>query len=112
MSCPHLGVYREGYRTFSPDVPGYAQGAYFPGGEPCYECELTGELCGNPNGNEPEFCEGQKEIDTRCPDCGGPINWTPIEVYYCSDCGKFWKSKDELLEEIKEREEYENEYAD
>jgi len=43
--CEHLGEYYQGYRSYGGDVPGYAQGCYYPGDEPGYRCDLTGERC-------------------------------------------------------------------
>lgn len=71
MACPYLGEYCKGYRTFSPSVPAYAQGAYFPGDEPGYLCKKFGELCGNPDGDTPEDCAIQEETEYHCPHCGG-----------------------------------------
>lgn len=112
MSCPYRGEYCKGYRTFSDRVPGYAQGAYFPGDEPGYLCKLSGELCGDPDGDTPEDCEVQKEIDMKCPHCGGAIIWTPQEVYYCSKCYESWENKEEMLEAIEAQKEIDDEYAD
>ena len=42
--CEHR-YYYQGYRTFGDNIPGYAQGAYFPGDEPGERCRLTGECC-------------------------------------------------------------------
>lgn len=44
QSCPQ----REHFparRTSGNNIPGYAQGAIFPGDEACHTCRLTGELC-------------------------------------------------------------------
>lgn len=42
--CQH-SYYYPGYRSSGANIPGYAQGAYFPGDEPGMMCELTGEYC-------------------------------------------------------------------
>lgn len=45
----------EGNRTYGSNVPGYAQGAYFPGDEPGERCMLTGEYC------DPDTCSEKEE---------------------------------------------------
>lgn len=39
--CQHSYEYK-GYRSYGDNIPGYAQGAYFPGDEPGIRCELSG----------------------------------------------------------------------
>ena len=39
--CEHR-YYYQGHRTFGDNIPGYAQGAYFPGDEPGIRCKLSG----------------------------------------------------------------------
>lgn len=43
--CLHLGDWSPGYRSWGDDIPGFAQGCYFPGDEPGYLCTITGEVC-------------------------------------------------------------------
>ena len=112
MTCPYRGKYEKGYRAFSDRVPGYAQGAYFPGDEPGYRCKASGELCGNPDGDTPEDCAVQEETEFRCPHCGGTILRTPLEVYYCGVCYELWNNKQEMREAIEAQKEIEDEYAD
>ncbi len=42
--CRHCYHY-PGHRTWGGDIPGYAQGAYFPGDEPGERCRLTDDYC-------------------------------------------------------------------
>lgn len=37
--------YRKAQRTFGDNIPGYAQGAVFPGDEAGHYCSETGERC-------------------------------------------------------------------
>ena len=43
--CQH-SYYHPGHRTYGDNIPGYAQGAYFPGDEPGERCRLTDDYCG------------------------------------------------------------------
>ena len=40
--CLHLGDWSPGYRSWGDDIPGFAQGCYFPGDEPGHLCTITG----------------------------------------------------------------------
>ena len=48
--CQHLSDYAPGSKSWGDDVPGYAQGCFYPGDEPGCRCRITGELC------DPDFC--------------------------------------------------------
>ena len=52
--CQHSHYY-PGHRSYGGNIPGYAQGAYFPGDEPGERCELTGDYC------DPETCPEKEE---------------------------------------------------
>ncbi|MDR2893033.1 MAG: hypothetical protein LBV80_08120 [Deltaproteobacteria bacterium] len=54
--CAHAYHY-PGHRTFGANIPGYAQGAYFPGDEPGMRCELTEDPCND------ELCPKRKELN-------------------------------------------------
>jgi len=49
----------KGYRSFGDNIPGYAQGAYFPGDEPGWRCRLTHEPCPAESVEDEETCEGR-----------------------------------------------------
>ena len=52
--------YDEGRRTYGYNIPGYAQGAYFPGEEPGLRCDIDDEPC------DPKECplmEGKEKKD-------------------------------------------------
>jgi len=53
--CKFLYWY-EGYRSFDDNIPGYAQGAYFPGDEPGWRCSLTHEPCPAESAEDEENC--------------------------------------------------------
>ena len=55
--CQHLGEYSAGFRSWGGDVPGYAQGCYYPGDEPGYRCKLTDEIC------DPDQCHQQNDAE-------------------------------------------------
>ena len=42
--CQH-SYYYPGHRTYGDNIPGFAQGAYFPGDEPGERCRLTDDYC-------------------------------------------------------------------
>lgn len=43
--CQH-SYYYQGYRSYGDNIPGFAQGAYYPGDEPGMRCKLSGgDLC-------------------------------------------------------------------
>ena len=56
--CQHLSDYAPGSKSWGDDVPGYAQGCFYPGDEPGCRCRITGELC------DPDFCplEESREV--------------------------------------------------
>lgn len=140
MSCM-FAEYKEGYRTFSDNVPGYAQGAYFPGDEPGFYCKLSGEYCnvcdnGNPNDCQyktkyfcPEcFCNGFDHVHyladlpqgMTCLNCGETFtmaSWLECLNKYADDINAYVislnKENEELKDKIKklEKEIKEKEYA-
>lgn len=89
--CQHSYEY-EGYRSFGDNIPGYAQGAYFPGDEPGTRCELTGEACGNICGDAPHTCAAIDETDWPCPFCATQEHEQYLYYderdgfYHCPDC--------------------------
>lgn len=91
--CEHQYEY-EGHRSFGDNIPGYAQGAYFPGDEPGTRCELTGEACGNICGDAPQDCAAINETDWPCPICAiqGREQYLSHDRrdghYRCLDCGR------------------------
>lgn len=68
MSCIHK-KWHDGVRTYGANVPGYAQGAYFPGDEPGYTCKKAGGDCGDPDSDTPECCDIQENTGWLCPEC-------------------------------------------
>lgn len=96
MSC--MNQYeREGYRSFGDNIPTSCQGAYFPGDEPGTACKLTGELCRNLDGKNPEGCDGLKETEIYCPYCAmeGAANYIEIDGhsgYFCHECHSTWQN--------------------
>lgn len=91
--CRHAYEY-SGERTFGAAIPGFAQGAYFPGDEPETRCRLTGEACGNPQGDAPGRCAAATRSPWLCPDCrelGFETRLLLIdESYHCEGCGASW----------------------
>lgn len=85
--CRH-SYYDKGYRSFGSNIPGYAQGCYFPGDEPGNYCRLTNEPCYLDYYREsPELCEVQEKAGANCPDCEAEMNCNGNGVIYCPDCG-------------------------
>lgn len=68
MSCLHEYEY-EGCRTYGANIPGYAQGAYFPGDAPGLRRKLTGEGCPDQGGEDPQACAKTANTEYICPDC-------------------------------------------
>jgi len=58
--CKYL-YWDKGYRSFGDNIPGYAQGAYFPGDEPGWKCSLTHEPCPAESVEDEEGCEERHE---------------------------------------------------
>lgn len=93
----------EGYRSFGDNIPGYAQGAYFPGDEPGMRCKLTGEACGNISGDTPENCPTmEEETEWLCPKCQEEDEYDVRlwlskggKEYFCPICKSEWTA-DEL----------------
>lgn len=59
--CQHRR-YQSGHRSRGANLPGYAQGAYFPGDEPGCVCDLAGCFCEEPpkdNAECPLYEEGE-----------------------------------------------------
>lgn len=98
--CKHQYEY-EGFRSFGDNIPGYAQGAYFPGDEPGTRCKLTGKSCGNVCGDTPEKCVAAAPTDWLCPKCRENdydiLLWLSKEdeEYFCTMCKSRWTA-DEL----------------
>lgn len=95
-----------GERTSGANIPGYAQGAYFPGDEPGTRCKLTGEACGNPQGDTPGQCVAAKRSPWICPNCRELGFETRLLLldgsYHCEGCGESW-SEAQLACEYAER---------
>lgn len=87
--CQFMRVER-GYRTYGDNIPGYAQGAYFPGDEPGIYCKISGALCYLEQGFEatPAACEYQEPTGKHCPDCAAPIYRNGEGIVYCPECGE------------------------
>lgn len=94
--------YCEGHRSFGDNIPGYAQGAYFPGDEPGHRCRLTGDYCGNPDGDTPTECAANEETPYCCPLCLEEAEtenklWkTGDGRYFCPECDGEW-TEEELV---------------
>lgn len=92
MSCI-FGEYKEGYRTFSDNIPGFAQGAYFPGDEAGYRCKFDGEYCIACDNGNPNDC-GYEKTEYFCPDCfcdghdDLPYLFNLPQGMTCIKCGK------------------------
>lgn len=85
----HYKQYRPGYRTYGDNIPGYAQGAYFPGDEPGWFCKASECLCPLEDaGDSPELCDIQEEFDGVCPDCDCQLMRNGAGVVYCKGCGR------------------------
>ena len=94
----------EGYRTYGDNIPGFAQGAYFPGDEPGLYCRLTGESCDNPDGDAPMDCAANTPTAICCPACKDDLItlWWSREngMCFCLECGGEWargQMPDEIL---------------
>lgn len=65
--CQH-SYYYQGYRSYGDNIPGFAQGAYYPGDEPGDRCLLTDDYC-NPDtcpekaGERPEQNSGEHHVE-------------------------------------------------
>lgn len=87
MSCGYQ-EWQEGIQTFSSYVPGYAQGAYFPGDEPYYKCVKVKDECGDPYGDMPKCCHIQEDTGWLCPACRADGENVPLHrngrgIVYC-----------------------------
>lgn len=85
MSCRNQ-YEKSGIRTFSDYVPGFAQGAYFPEDEPGTYCQISGCLCSNINGDNPEDCCGLSDVDETCPDCHVNLQEDGHGTIFCPNC--------------------------
>lgn len=54
--------WHKGCRSFGDNIPGYAQGAYFPGDEPGYRCWLTHDFCPAESVEDEEGCEEREGV--------------------------------------------------
>lgn len=103
MSC--LKQYDSpGFKTYSDYVPGYAQGAYFPGDEPGLCCRKTRDICEDPDGEQPAFCDAAETTEWLCPQCADDEEEVLLEesghgVLFCRRCGKSWNYASELTAE-------------
>lgn len=73
--CRHSYDY-QGHRSYGDTIPGFAQGAHFPGDEPGRRCRLSGGVCGNPGGDTPMGCASNTSTEWLCPDC----QWEEIDA--------------------------------
>lgn len=93
--CQHRYEY-QGRRTYGDNIPGYAQGAFFPDDTPGARCRLTGETCDNPAGDCPATCAVKKLTDWLCPDCqregDDRLIWSTgcASKYFCPSCDGEW----------------------
>ncbi len=66
--CRHQYNYA-GHLSHGDNLPGYAQGEYFPGDEPGLRCRLTEGPCTDPAENNPEDCAAWQKTPWFCPVC-------------------------------------------
>jgi len=98
--CQHSYEY-EGHRTYGANIPGYAQGMYFPGDEPGTRCNLTGDPC------TPEDCAAMKPTEWLCPACQQEEEDSYLRKsvddgsYHCRRCESQW-TEVELAQAFKE----------
>lgn len=85
MNCFHM-VYKQGTRTRSAYVPGYAQGVYFPGDEPGEYCKICDELCPNVDGSNPDECIIQEGTNYLCENCEVFMKENGAGQIYCPNC--------------------------
>lgn len=96
MSCKNQ-YEKEGLRSYGDNIPGYAQGAYFPGDEPGIYCKVSGEYCDNEDGNTPWECVCIEDTDIPCPFCnedGDRLIFLQKDGqghFYCKECGEIIK---------------------
>lgn len=90
MKCKNQ-KWENGYKSYGDNVPGYAQGAYFPGDEPGIHCTITGDICPCDESNDPKDCTEYEELNVLCPECE-TINLIENEagIIYCPTCGETW----------------------
>lgn len=102
MSCSHC-YYSDGHRTYGANVPGFAQGAYFPGDEPGDYCDLTKEPCPNADGRHPMDCVEKEELNLVCPSCSADgivhLAKNAANQVFCPVCGIRYETDDELLDQ-------------
>ena len=97
--CQHQ-YHHEGHRTYGANIPGFAQGAYFPGDEPGPRCHYTGgEPCTNPQGDTPTECAANTRTEWLCPEC----QKDDLDIalwkrdgggYWCPECGDEWTAEE------------------
>ena len=68
MECPYMR-WQDEYRTFSDNIPGYAQGAVFPGDEGGVFCKQTGDPCPVAETGHIWDCDLAKPTELLCPSC-------------------------------------------
>lgn len=83
--CRHA-YWREGFRSYGSNIPDSCQGAYFPGDEPGWFCDLYKDFCGNPEGDTPEDCEIKEPTDILCKKCEVRLVRDGRGVLYCPEC--------------------------
>ena len=97
--CQHSYEY-SGHRSYGDNIPGYAQGAYFPGDEPGTRCRLSGDACGNPCGDTPEDCAANRQTEWLCPECQkecfDSALWKSGESgkLFCRECEGEWAEEE------------------
>lgn len=99
--CEYQQPY-EGCRSYGDNIPGYAQGAFYPEDEPGEKCRFSGEiiarLCEScPHENNPRECHAYAETKTLCPHCLDDAG-DRIELYAhkhghyrCPECGNEYR---------------------
>ena len=96
--CEHC-TFKPGHQSFGASVPGFAQGAYYPGDEPGNRCDLTGELC---DGKAPieecgRYMEQCGDEPLTCPAClvgGEQVELLVAYVdggFICPECELEWE---------------------
>jgi hypothetical protein len=90
-----------GHRSYGDNLPGYAQGAFFPGDEPGTRCRQTGEAC--PGEDSPE-CSKNVRTEWLCPVCQTGRDdvylWKMADgMYFCRECDNEWQNETMLAKE-------------
>ena len=90
----HYAYEYKGYRSSGGNLPGYAQGAYFPGDEPDVYCSMTGKPCTHDR-YPATPCAAAQPSPWLCPGCRELGAETPLLLwqahqYRCPVCEEVW----------------------